>query len=119
MKFLNAPRQQQGASVLGLMLLAGAVAVLIVLGARVTPTVLEFRAIEAAVDKAKRGENPDQVRQLFDRAAEVEGIRSITGKDLDITRNDAGKVVIKYAYDRQFGLGGPAYLLIKYAGQST
>jgi hypothetical protein len=118
MKFSNAPRQQ-GASVLGLMALAALVAVLIVLGARVTPTVLEFRAIEAAVEKAKRGETPDQVRTIFDRAAEVEGIRSISGKDLDISRDDNGKVSIKYAYDRQFSLGGPAYLLIKYAGRST
>ncbi|TFY96500.1 DUF4845 domain-containing protein [Ramlibacter rhizophilus] len=117
MKF-STIRRQRGVSVLAVFLLLGVAGLLIVLAARVTPTVLEYQAIQGAVEKARVGQTPDEVRRLFDRAAEVDGIKSISSKDLEITRDDSGRVVIGYAYDRQFSLGGPAFLLIKYSGKS-
>ena len=41
----------------------------------------------------------------------------ITGKDLDVTK-DGDKVVVSFAYDKEIHLFGPAFLLLKYAGQS-
>ncbi|MEJ7931869.1 DUF4845 domain-containing protein [Ramlibacter sp. AN1015] len=111
-------RRQRGVSFGGLLVVALVLIMGGVLAAQVVPTVLEYRAIQTAVDKATQGSSPEEVRRLFDRAAEVEGIRSIGSKDLEITKDDSGKVVIGYAYDRQFKLGGPAFLVIKYSGRS-
>jgi len=116
---IRATGRQRGSSLLGIFVLVAMLALLGVLAARVTPSVIEYQAVQAAVEKAKEGNTPDQMRQLFDRAAQVDGITSISGKDLEITRDNDGRVVIDYAYDRQFRLGGPAYLVIKYAGKST
>jgi hypothetical protein len=111
--------RQRGVSILGVFLLVGVLAALGVLGARVVPTVLEHDAIQGAIAKARQGQTPEEIRRLFDRAAEIEGIKSISGKDLEITRDSAGQVLINYAYDREFRLGGPAFLLIKYSNRST
>ncbi len=45
-------------------------------------------------------------------------ITSITGKDLDVTKQ-GDKVVVNFAYDKEIPLAGPAYLLLKYRGSSA
>jgi len=112
--------RQRGGSLLGVFLIIGVLALAGVMVARVAPSVLEFKAVQAAVDKAKQGNTPDQVRQIFDRTAEVDGITSIRGSDLDITKDEtSGGLKVNFAYDREFRLGGPAYLVLKYAGKSS
>ena len=54
---------------------------------------------------------------IFDKAAAIDDIKSISGKDLDVTK-EGDKVVVKFAYQREIHLVGPAYLLLKYSGQS-
>jgi hypothetical protein len=58
-----------------------------------------------------------EVRSLFDKAASVDNISSISGKDIEVTKEN-DKVVVKFAYQREIHLAGPAYLTLKYAGQS-
>ena len=58
-----------------------------------------------------------EVRALFDKQAEVDTIKSITGKDLEVTKV-GDKVVVGFAYEREIHLAGPAYLTLKYAGRS-
>ncbi|MBL0423132.1 DUF4845 domain-containing protein [Ramlibacter sp. AW1] len=112
-------KRQRGVTFFGMVVFIIVLALVGVLAAQVGPAEIEHRAVQAAVDKSKTGRSPDEVRQIFDRTADVEGIRSISGKDLEVTRNDAGKLVVAYAYDRQFRLVGPAYLLLKYNGKSN
>ena len=78
---------------------------------------MEFKAIEKAANKAKEGSSVADVRAIFDRASAVDDIKSIQGKDLEVTK--AGdKIVVKFAYEREIHLAGPGYLTLKYAGQS-
>ena len=58
-----------------------------------------------------------EVRQIFDKAAEIDDFKSVTGKDLDISKN-GDKVVVGFAYAREIHMFGPAFLLLKYTGQS-
>jgi hypothetical protein len=44
-------------------------------------------------------------------------IKSISGKDLEITKEN-DKVVIRFAYDSEIELMDPVFLLIKYKGSS-
>jgi hypothetical protein len=66
---------------------------------------------------ADGGDSPLRIRQNFDLAASAAYIGSdtITGKDLEITKN-GDKVVIRFAYDKEIPLIEPVYLLIKYKG---
>ena len=109
--------EQVGISFVGLLFVVGVLACLAVLGAQAFPTVVEYQAILKAVQKASEGNTVPQVKAIFDRAAAIDDITSIDAKDLEITK-DGDQVVVKFAYNREIHMFGPAYLLLKYSGQS-
>lgn len=107
---------QRGLSLFTLIIVGAILAFLGVIGAQVLPTALEYQAIIKASKKAaNEGSTPAEVRVVFDKAAQIDDIKSITGKDLEITKEN-DKVVVRFAYPREIHMGGPAYLLIKYEG---
>lgn len=116
--FRSSPARQQGLSFLGLLIVMIALALIGVLGAQAFPTYVEYQAIQKAVNKSKDGGTVAEVRAIFDRAAAIDDIKSISGKDLVVTKN-GDKVLVKYAYTREIHMAGPAYLLLKYDGQSS
>ena len=110
---------QRGISFFGLLIVGVLLALLAIVGARVLPTATEFMAIQKAAKKAAaEGGTVPQVRAAFDRTAAVDYLRSISGKDLEVTK-DGDKVVVQFAYDKEIPLAGPAYLLLKYRGSSA
>lgn len=109
--------RQRGMTLIGLLSVGIVVAVAAVVGLQVVPTLIELQAITRAVNKAREGATPVEVRSLFDKATQIDDIKSITGRDLDIVQ-EGGKTVVKFAYQREIHLVGPAYLTLKYAGQS-
>ncbi len=109
--------RQAGISFIGLLFVVGVLAALVVLLAQAFPTVVEYQAILKAAQKASTGNTVAEVRQIFEKAADIDDIKSIGPKDLDITKN-GDKVVVKFAYTREIHMFGPAYLLLKYSGQS-
>lgn len=114
---LRVKSRQAGISFIGLLFVVGILAALAVLLAQAFPTVIEYQAALKAVQRASTGNTVHEVRQIFDKAAQIDDIKSITGKDLDISKV-GDKVVVKFAYNREIHMFGPAYLLLKYAGQS-
>jgi hypothetical protein len=109
--------QQAGLSFVGLLFVVGVLAALAVLLAQVFPTVVEYQAILKAVQKSSEGSTVHEVRQIFDKATQIDDIKSITPKDLEITKEN-DRVVVKFAYTREIHMFGPAYLLLKYDGRS-
>lgn len=109
---------QRGISFFGLLFVGVVLAFLAIVTAKVVPTVSEYMSIVRAVKKAAGdGSTVREVRDSFDRTASVDYIDSIAGKDLEVTKvND--RVVVRFAYDKEIELFGPAYLLIKYRGSS-
>ena len=87
---------------------------------RVFPTVNEYLTIQSAVNKIASS-NPTtvgEIRAQFDKQKEIEySIASISGKDLDITKEN-DKIVIRFAYNKELELISPVFLLIKYEGRS-
>jgi hypothetical protein len=81
------------------------------------PSFMEFQSVKKAVTKAAEAPTVVEVRKAFDRAADVDNIKSIQGKDLEITR-EGDKFVVGFAYNKEFHIFGPAWLLMKYAGTS-
>jgi len=96
-------------------------AVLVGVGAMVMqafPSYVEYQAVRKAVLRASSGSSVVEVRNLFDRSAQVDNITSITGKDLEVTKQ-GDRVVVSFAYTKEFQMFGPAWLLMKYAGNSN
>lgn len=112
-------KSQRGLSFFGLLFVLAVFGTAIAVGMRAVPTVIEYWAILKAVDKIKGEPTVPAIRAAFDRAAAVDDIQSITGKDLDISKDPTGdKVFVRFAYQRELHLAGPAYLLLKYEGSS-
>ena len=109
--------QQRGMSFIGILFVGGLLAFTGVIAAQVFPTLMEFQAVTKAAEKARNGNSVPEVRSIFDKAAAIDNIKSITGKDLDVTK-EGDKTVVSFAYNREIHMGGPAYLLLKYTGQS-
>ena len=97
--------RQRGISFLGLLFVGGVLAVTGVVAAQMLPTLIEFQAVSKAVSKASKGNSVAEVRTIFDNAAAVDDIKSITGKDLEITK-EGDKIVVKFAYEREIHLAG-------------
>ncbi len=115
-----ARRPQSGITLVGLLFWAVLISMFALVLMKVFPAVTEYRTIQSMVNKAAHdgGSTVQDIRNAFDRSASVEyGVTSITGKDLEITKED-DKVVVKFAYDREIELMDPVYLLLKFHGQS-
>ena len=108
---------QSGFSLLGMLFVVGVLAWVGVLGAQAFPTVLEYQSVLKAVQKASAGNTVGEVKQIFDKAAQIDDINSIAGKDLEVTK-EGDKVVVKFAYNKEIHMFGPAFLLLKYIGRS-
>jgi hypothetical protein len=109
--------KQRGISFIGLLFVGAIVAFSFVLGAQVVPSLIEFQAITKAATKATAGNTVPEVRAIFDKAGQIDDIHSISGKDLDVTK-EGDKTVVAFAYTREIHMAGPAYLLLKYNGRS-
>lgn len=109
--------RQRGLSFLGLLFVGGMIAVAGVIAAQIVPTAIEYQTVLKAVNKAREGNSVPEVRSIFDKAAAVDDIKSISGKDLDVTK-DGDKIVVSFAYQREIHLAGPGYLTLKYTGRS-
>ena len=110
--------QQRGITFLGLLFIGGLLAVTGVVVAQVIPTLIELQAIHKAAKKAAtEGGTVTDVRAIFDKAAQVDDIKSVEGKDLNVTKV-GDKVIVNFAYEREIHLAGPAWLTLKYEGQT-
>ena len=109
--------RQRGISFIGLLFVAIVIACVGVVAAQVIPTLIEWQAIDKAANKAKEGTTVPEVRAIFDRAQAIDDFQSVAGKDLEVQKV-GDKVVVSYAYNREIHLFGPAWLVLKYKGQS-
>ena len=109
--------QQRGISLIGILFVGGVLAFSGIIAAQVFPTLVEFQAITKAASKSMAGNTVADVRSIFDKAAQIDDITAISGKDLDVTK-EGDKIVVSFAYNKEIHIAGPAYLLLKYTGKS-
>ena len=113
-------RGQRGVSLIGLLFWAILIGFLAYVAIRVLPTLNEYFTIQQAINKiaASNPTTVGEIRQQFDKQKDIEySIGSISGKDLDITKEN-DRIVIRFAYNKELELIAPVYLLIKYEGRS-
>jgi len=109
--------RQRGISLFTLIFILAVLGMVGAVGMRAFPSVLEYQAALKAINRAKDESTVAAVRAAFDRAADIDSITSIKGQDLEITK-DGDKVVVSFAYEKEYHLFGPAWLTLKYAGTS-
>lgn len=113
----TSPRvRQQGLSLIGVLFIGLIVVILLLLGAKLVPAVVEYIAIERAVQKIKNeGNTVGEIRSAFEKHATIDDIKSISSRDLDITK-EGDRVVISYAYTYNIPLMDNVRLVIDFSG---
>lgn len=109
---------QRGLSLLSLLVTGVVLAYGAIIGAKVYPTVQEYRAVQRAVNQAAETDSVAAARMSFDRSARADAISALAGRDLQVVQQ-GGRMQVRFAYDKEILLGGPVYLLIKYQGESA
>ena len=109
-------RRQRGLSLIGLIFVGLIVVALIALGFKTVPAVIEYIAIERAIQKIKNeGSTVRDIQAAFERHRTIDDITSITSNDLDITK-EGDKIVISYAYQKKIPILDNVSLVIDFAG---
>jgi hypothetical protein len=101
-------KTQLGISLGGLMVGAAIFIVLAMIGMKMGPSYLEFASIKKAVvaiAQEKPGATPVEVRKSFDARATIDAISTVSGKDLEITK-DGGELLISASYRKEIPLAG-------------
>lgn len=116
----SSKQAQRGITLFGLLFWAIIIGMVSLVAMRVVPTSIEYFTIMKAINKVSgdpAATTVPQIRTSFDRQREIDDIKSISGKDLSITKEN-DQVVVSFAYDSEIELFKPVYLLIKYEGRS-
>lgn len=115
----NAPRhRQKGVSFIGFVVIAVLAVAVFAIGGQSLPIFLEYQAAQKAAQRAaNEGGTAPEMRAVFDRAAQIDDIKTISGKDLSIS-NVNDRAVVGFAYEREIPLVGPAYLVYRFKYQS-
>jgi Domain of unknown function (DUF4845) len=111
-----ASSRQRGMSLVGLIFIGLIVVALLALGFKLVPAVVEYIAIERAVQKIKNeGSTVRDIQAAFERHATIDDITSISSRDLDITK-EGDRIVISYAYQKKIPILDNVSLVIDFAG---
>src|ERR1700740_3148115 len=110
------PGRQRGLRLVSLIFLGVIPLLVLTIGFKLVPSLIEYLAIDRAVQKIKNeGSTVHELRGAFDKYATIDDIKSISGKDLDITKDNDG-VVISFAYSYSVPLAENVRLVIDYSG---
>ena len=116
METLRTRRRQRGLSIIGLIFIGLIVVGLLTLGFRTVPAVIEYIAIERAVQKiTNEGATVGEIKAAFDRHATIDDITSINSTDLDITK-EGDRIVVSYAYSKRIPILDNVALVIDFSG---
>ena len=112
-------RQQQGVSIIGLLIILVVFIVVALFAMKVIPSFMEFRTAKSAIEAvARQGvTSPADVRRAFDNRATIDNIVSVRPQDLEITR-EGNSVVIGFAYRKEIPLFSGVGLYIDYVANS-
>jgi hypothetical protein len=113
--------KQLGISLSGLMVGAVIFIVLAMVGMKMGPSYLEFASIKKAVvaiAQEKPGASVVEVRKAFDARATIDAITTISGKDIEVTK-EGGQLVVAAAYRKEIPLAGNLGVYIDFRAVSN
>ena len=113
-------KQQRGLSLISLILVSAVVIGVAVVGMKVAPSVIEYFTVVRHIRTiANSGVSTvAEVRSAYDRQASVDDTPSITGADLEITK-ECNQIVISFEYAKKIHIAGNVSICIDYTGSSS
>jgi Tfp pilus assembly protein PilE len=102
--------KQQGATLFGMMIIAMVVVFAAILVMKILPPYMDFWTVQKVLsamahDPEVKSMSEREVRMSFDRRASIDNIKSVSGSDLDISKQ-GGEVVVEVSYPVKVKLFG-------------
>jgi hypothetical protein len=114
--------RQRGITMLGFMFVAGVLMVVVMLGFRIAPAVIEYYSVKAALNDAladvKDPTGVADVQRAFQKRVDAGYIESVSAKDVEITK-DKNAVTASVAWSRTLHLVANASLVLDFAASAT
>lgn len=113
--------RQRGVAISGLMFWGVMIAVVAMLGIKVTPDYIDYWKIQKSVKSVAAqsfGLTVPEIRKAYGKHAEVEHIQTVQPADLDISK-DGNEIVIAFSYEKRIPLFANITLLIDFSGSSS
>ncbi|MCF8198397.1 MAG: DUF4845 domain-containing protein [Sulfuritalea sp.] len=116
-------KYQRGLSLNGLVLGGVALGLIGLLAMKCLPPWMEYgNAVKhikgVATDNSLKSATVGQVRAAFDKRSSIDDVKSVTGADLDITK-EGDEIVISFAYSSKVPLFGNTSLVFDFEGSSA
>jgi len=114
-------RQQRGIALSGLLFWGIVIALVAVLGMKVTPEYMDYFKIQKsvkAVAAEANGKTLTEIRAAYEKYASVNQISTVKSTDLDISK-DGNEIVIAFEYEKRIPLFWNVSLLIDFQGSSS
>ncbi|MEK7708430.1 MAG: DUF4845 domain-containing protein [Pseudomonadota bacterium] len=108
MKYRKTLQKQKGISLSGLLVWSVILILIAISGLRIAPAYIEFSTIQknlTAIVKDTNSQNMDlnQIRLSFNRRAQIDNIKSISGQDIKINKEN-GRIVLSAEYTTKIPL---------------
>jgi len=114
-------RNQQGATLLGMVVVGIIVVFVAILGLKIAPAYIEFYTVKKAIVAIAQSNSRStvaEVRYAFQLRSAIDNIDVIGAKDLDVTK-EGNEVVISVAYPKRIPLFGNVNVVIDFAASSN
>jgi hypothetical protein len=113
---------QQGMSLIGLLIVGSLLAFALLVVFRTVPAVTEYMAVQRIIkivaEEGNGGASMTELRRSFDRRGQIDDVVSIRGADLDIYKQ-GGNVVIEADYERKVPVAGNVSLLLDFRASTV
>ncbi len=86
-------RKQQGLTITGLLIVSAVLVFVAIIGFKLAPSYIEYFTIKRVVNDIateNRGGSVKEVMSAFDRRAQIDDIRALRGRDLDVSKTGEG-----------------------------
>ncbi|WP_018410322.1 DUF4845 domain-containing protein [Methyloversatilis thermotolerans] len=116
-------RKQSGLSMVGFLFVAFVLAVVVILGMKTVPAVIEYytilKNVKAVASSGEvRGGSVADYRNAYAKRSIMDEMSSVQPADLDIVKDSQG-VEISFAYSRKVPLFGPVSLVFDFEGSAS
>ncbi len=114
--------KQKGIGLVSLLMWSVVLVLIVITSLRIAPTYIEYSAIKKnlsaiAKDTSLQNTNLNQIRLAFSRRAQIDDIKSISGQDIKISREN-GRVILSADYTAKIPLFSNVSLSIDFEAVS-
>ena len=111
-------KQQRGATVLAMALVAVMLILVAVAAMKIIPAYIEFGTIKKGVVAAKAGGTTiPQIKNAFERAMDINGVDTVKKDDLEITK-EGNEIIVTARYDKKIPMFQNLFVLIEFNATS-